>query len=47
MIREVFQTFNIPLDPLSVETPKFGKLTLPVPLNDEQKKRLKAFIGSL
>jgi len=44
---EISQTFMVALDPLSSESPKFGKVILPVPLTDDQKKRLKAFIESL
>jgi hypothetical protein len=44
---EVTQELTVPLDPLSSEKPKFAKLAVPVPLTDEQKKRLQAFIETL
>lgn len=44
---EVTQEFTVPLDPLASENPKFAKVKLPIPMTDEQKKRLKAFIESL
>ncbi len=40
------QTCTVALDPPSGESPKFGKVVLPIPLTDEQ-KRLKPFIESL
>ena len=41
-----YKTFNVPLDPLSSETPQFAQVLVPVPLRDEQKARLVSFIES-
>ncbi len=41
------KVFNVALDPIASEHPQFAQVLIPVPLRDEQKKRLINFIESL
>jgi hypothetical protein len=41
------KVFNVALDPLASDNPQFAQVLIPVPLRDEQKKRLRDFIESL
>lgn len=41
------KVFNVALDPITSEAPQFAQVLIPIPLNDEQKKRLIAFLQNL
>jgi hypothetical protein len=41
------KVFNVALDPITNEAPQFAQVLIPVPLSDEQKKRLINFLQSL
>jgi hypothetical protein len=39
--------FNVALDPITTDAPQFAQVLIPVPLSDDQKKRLINFLQSL
>ena len=41
------KVFNVALDPITNEAPQFAQVLIPVPLSDDQKKRLINFLQSL
>jgi hypothetical protein len=41
------KVFNVALDPITNEAPQFAQVLIPVPLSDEQKKRLINFLQNL
>jgi len=41
------KVFNVALDPITSAAPQFGQVLIPIPLRDDQKKRLLAFIENL
>jgi hypothetical protein len=41
------KVFNVALDPITNEAPQFAQVLIPVPLSDEQKKRLISFLQNL
>jgi hypothetical protein len=41
------KVFNVALDPITNESPQFAQVLIPVPLSDDQKKRLISFLQNL
>jgi hypothetical protein len=41
------KVFNVALDPITTDAPQFAQVLIPVPLSDDQKKRLINFLQSL
>jgi hypothetical protein len=41
------KVFNVALDPITNDAPQFAQVLIPVPLSDDQKKRLINFLNSL
>jgi len=41
------KVFNVALDPITNDAPQFAQVLIPVPLSDDQKKRLISFLQNL
>jgi len=41
------KVFNVALDPITSDAPQFAQVLIPIPINDEQKKRLINFLQNL
>jgi len=41
------KVFNVALDPITSDAPQFAQVLIPVPMNDDQKKRLISFLQTL
>lgn len=45
--RGKIKVLTVPLDPITSDKPQFAQLAIPIPISDEQKKRLINFLQNL